>query len=39
MGDQQYALHSNIEFVPPIKPGRSPLYPINHTHGDIDVTN
>ena len=33
--DQQYALHSHIEFVPPIKLGRSPTYPLNPMHGYI----
>ena len=35
MGDQQYILHLNPVFVPPIKPGRSPAYPLNPMHGEI----
>ena len=39
MGDQQYYLHSHIKFVPPRKPGLSPTYPPNPTHGYIAVTD
>ena len=37
MGNQQYALYYPINFIPPIKPGRSQAYPINPTHGYITV--
>ena len=39
MGDQQYALHYQIEFFHPRKPGRIPAYPINPIHGDIAVAD
>ena len=39
MGDQQYNLYSYIIFVPPRKPGLSPTYPLNLTHGDTSVEN
>ena len=39
VGEQQYALHSHIALVPPIKPGFLPAYPLNPTHGDISVTD
>ena len=39
MGDKQYALHSRITFVPPIKPVCSPMYPLNPTHVYITVVN
>ena len=39
MGDQQYALHSPILFVPKRKPGFSIMYPINPTHRDISFIN
>ena len=39
MGDQQYALHSQIVSVPPQKPGCTLAYPINPTHGNISVAD
>ena len=39
MGEKKYILHLNIVFVHPIKPGRTPSYPLNSTHGDISVTD
>ena len=39
MGGQQYALHSRIMFVPPIKPVRSPTYPLNPMNGNISVAD
>ena len=39
MGEQKYILHLNTAFVPPRKPGRSPSYPLNPTHGYIVVTD
>ena len=39
IGDQQYALHSHVELVPPRKPERSSAYPLNPTHGDIDISD
>ena len=37
MCKQKYILYLNITFVPPRKPGRTPSYPLNPTHGDIAV--
>ena len=37
MGKKQYALQSHILFLPPIKFGRSPEYPLNPKHGNIAV--
>ena len=39
MGEQQYDLQLHIAFVPPRKPGCSPMHPINSTHGDIAVSD
>ena len=39
IGYQQYTLHSQIDFVPPSKLGRSLVYPINPTHGSIAVVD
>ena len=36
-GNQKYALHSQILFILPQKPGRTPAYPINPSHGNIGV--
>ena len=38
MGNQQYALHSHITFVPSIKLGWSQAYPLN-LHGNIYVAD
>ena len=37
--DQQYALHSQIVFVPPRKPVSSQVYSINPMHGVIAIAN
>ena len=37
MVDQKYNFHSHIAFIPPRKPGRSLMYPLNPMHGDISV--
>ena len=39
MGDQQYAFHYQISFVPSRKPGRTSAYLINATHGEISVAD
>ena len=39
MDNKQYALYSQIAFFPSRKPGRTPAYQINPTHGSIAVTN
>ena len=39
MGKQQYTLHPNIAFLPPIKLGRSTVNLINPTQGDIPIAN
>ena len=39
MGEQQYALHSHIVFVTPIKLICSPAYPLNLTHGYISISD
>ena len=39
MGNQQYALHFQIVFVPPRKLGLSLAYQINPTHGDISISD
>ena len=36
---KKYILHLNTAFIPPRKPGRSPSYPLNPTHGDISVSD
>ena len=39
MGNQQYALHSQITFVPPRISVHSWAYPINPMHGNIAVAD
>ena len=39
MGNQQYLLHSNIAFIHPRKTVCTLAYPLNPTHGEIDVVD
>ena len=39
MDYHQYALNYHITFVPPRKPGRSPMYPLNPTHVNITAVD
>ena len=39
MGKQKSILHSNTVFIPSIKTGCTPAYPLNLPHGDIAVAD
>ena len=39
MDNRKYALHSHTTLIPLRKPGHSPTYSLNPTHGDVSVAD